>query len=82
MVGALAARCRKWPAGGNTLTTSRAPHFAPSAVWMSWIMDGHDIIDEWINSPQNSQLADLTVFAGDRSPAEVADEVLNHLRDS
>ena len=46
---------------------------------MSWIMDGHDVIDEWINGPQNSQLADVTVFAGDRSPAEVADEILARL---
>jgi shikimate kinase len=46
---------------------------------MSWIMDGHDVIGEWIKGPQNSRLADVTVFAGDRSPAEVAEEVLGHL---
>lgn len=31
------------------------------------------------SGPQNSKLADVTVFAGDRSPAEVADAVLGHL---
>ena len=46
---------------------------------MSWIMDGHDVIDEWIKGPQNAQLADVTVFAGDRSPAEIAHEVLARL---
>lgn len=47
---------------------------------MSWIMDGHDVIDEWINGPQNYQLADMTVFADGRGPAEVAAEVLERLR--
>jgi shikimate kinase len=49
---------------------------ALDARGMSWIMDGHDVIDEWIKGPQNAQLADVTVFARDRSPAKIADEVL------
>lgn len=47
---------------------------------MSWIMNGHDVIDEWIRGPQNFSLADVTVFDRGRSPAEVAGEVLQHVK--
>ena len=46
---------------------------------MSWIMNDHDVIGEWVNGPQNAELADLTVFADGRGPAEVAAEVLERL---
>ncbi|MGI8793338.1 MAG: hypothetical protein ACR2H3_09205 [Acidimicrobiales bacterium] len=46
---------------------------------MSWIMTGRDVIDECFNGPQNSELADITLFADGRDPAQVVAEVVDRL---
>jgi hypothetical protein len=45
----------------------------------SWVMDGHDVIAEWVKGPQNWSLADVTVFAAGRSPEDVAVDIVRHV---
>lgn len=43
---------------------------------MDWVMDGVDILANWVKGPQNRELAQLTVFTEGRTPADVADEIV------
>ena len=46
---------------------------------IDWIMDGVDIIDEWVRGDQNRRLAKLTLFTDGRSPDDLADEIVRTL---
>ncbi len=37
-----------------------------------WVMDGTDVLAEWVNSQQNIQLAITTVYTQGRTPDESA----------
>jgi shikimate kinase len=41
-----------------------------------WMVEGVDMIREWVRSEQNRRLADITVVTDERSAAEVAAEIL------
>lgn len=41
-----------------------------------WIFDGFDFIDYWVRNWQNGQLATTTVITGERTPEEVADQLV------
>ena len=41
-----------------------------------WIMDGVDVLDQWVSGEQNRLLATVTVFTEARTPDEIADEIL------
>jgi hypothetical protein len=40
-----------------------------------WMIEGTDMIREWVGSEQNRRLADLTVVTDGRAPAEIAAEI-------
>ena len=41
-----------------------------------WIMDGVDILEQWVSGAQNRLLASLTVFTEGRTPEELAAAIL------
>ena len=58
----------------RSLDVLRARALARNGI--DWVMDGVDILAEWIHGDQNHRLAAITVFAEDRTPGDVAEEIL------
>lgn len=48
---------------------------------MDWVMNGVDILELWVAGEQNRLLASATVYSGDQRPEEVADAIVDALRD-
>ena len=46
---------------------------------MDWIMDGVDVLEQWVTGDQNRALATVTVHTGDRSPEAIAAEIVTAL---
>ena len=44
-----------------------------------WIMDGVDILDQWVSGEQNRLLASVTAYTDGRTPEELADHVFEAL---
>ncbi len=47
----------------------------------SWIVQGHDLLGEWLDSAKDQAWVRKTVYSVDRSPEQVADEIARHVRD-
>ena len=42
----------------------------------NWVLDGNDLLDDWVRSDLNRALADAIVFVDGRAPRDVADEIV------
>lgn len=61
------------PDADRSVETLRARALALNG--MDWIMDGVDILDEWVRGAQNQLLATMTVFTDGASSEELADQI-------
>ncbi|MGB8862282.1 MAG: shikimate kinase [Ilumatobacteraceae bacterium] len=83
-----AAMIREVLAGATVVLLSAAPDEATAVKELrrrcvadrgedqDWMIEGVDMLREWVTSEQNRRLADVTVVTADRSAAEVAAEIL------
>lgn len=44
-----------------------------------WTLEGIDVLDEWERSEHNRRLANHEIVCGDRTPDEIADEILSRI---